>query len=155
MLKAVCLLLLLEGSAMDQAREITAAEVKFSRIAENKAHNARVRDFAKMLVRDHDHVSPSNPSRIIPLNRQYEKKVDQLSKLSGEQFDGAFIDMIVEEHRQAARLFERLVQENGLETAEHVLPALKQHLDQAESLQRSLRRGRQGGLPAGRCRGRR
>jgi uncharacterized protein DUF4142 len=92
MLTALWFLLFLQGSTLDQAMEITAAEVKFSRIAENRAHLDRVRDFARMLERDHTQ-TPLDSSRqkpgagsaaIIPLNKNHEKKVDQLSRLSGK-----------------------------------------------------------------------
>ena len=139
MLKAMFLVLLLEGSAMDQAKETTAAEVKFSRIAENRAHRDRVRDFAKMLARDHGQIPETNPSGIISLNSDHQKKVDQLSRLSGKKFDQVFIDAIVKEHRQAIQLFEQLARQHGIKTAHDTLPALKQHLQEAEAIQQFLR----------------
>src|SRR5262245_27132170 len=100
MLTALWFLLFLQGSTLDQARELTAAEVKFSRIAENRAHLDRVRDFARMLERDHTQASvagarqkPStDATSVVPLRKTDEKKVDQLSRLSGEEFDRTFID---------------------------------------------------------------
>src|SRR5689334_21776241 len=100
MLTALSFLLFLQGSTVDQARELTAAEVKFSRIAENRAQIDRVRDFARMLERDHTQASGEglrqkpavDSTAIIPLNKDHQKKVDQLSRLSGEGFDRIFID---------------------------------------------------------------
>jgi putative membrane protein len=147
MLTAIFLGLLLQGSAIDQAMEITAAEVKFSRIAQNRAHHDRVRDFARMLERDHTQ-TPLDDARqkpgidttgIIPLNKNHQKKVDQLSRLSGEEFDRIFIDTIVKEHRQAIRLLEQLTDQYGMQTARQLLPALWQHLQEAEAIREYLR----------------
>src|SRR5262245_47589946 len=121
MLTAFIFLLFLQGSAVDRATEITAAEVKFSRIAENRAHHDRVRDFARMLERDHTPGSPDGvrqkPSgsvtAIAPLNKNHQKKVDQLSRLSGEEFDRVFIDTIIKEHKDAIRVLEQLTDDIG------------------------------------------
>ena len=98
--------------------EITAAEVKFSRIARNRAHLDRVGDFAKMLERDHTQTSieglrqkpGTDITAIIPLSKKHEKKVDQLSQLSGEEFDRMFIDAIIKDHKDAVGLLESLTE---------------------------------------------
>jgi putative membrane protein len=148
MLTTLCLLLFLQSSPVDQATEITAAEVKFSRIAENRAHTDRVRDFARMLERDHTQssigVARQKPgiarTDIVALNKSHEKKVDQLSRLSGEEFDRVFIDAIIKEHKQAIRVLEKLTGESGAQQAQGRLPELRQHLQEALNIREFLRR---------------
>ncbi len=108
-------------------------------MAENRAQDDRVRDFARMLARDHNPTFETNPSGIIPLNRNYQKTVDRLSRLTGEEFDRKFIDIIVREHRQAIHLFEQLTDEYGMKKAHDALPSLRQHLREAEAIRQYLR----------------
>jgi putative membrane protein len=147
MLTAFFFLLLLQSSAVDRAIEMTAAEVKFSRIAENRAHHDRVRDFARMLERDHTRApmdsvrqKPSGSvTAIAPLNKNHQKKVDQLSRLSGEEFDRVFIEAIIKEHKEAIRVLEQLTDDVGTQQALALLPELQQHLREAEAIKIFLR----------------
>ena len=147
MLTTLWFLLFLQGSTLDQAMEIKAAEMKFSRIAENRAHLDRVRDFARMLAADQAQVSieggrqkPSGDiTAIVPLNKDHEKKVDQLSRLSGEEFDRTFIDAIIKEHKQAIRLLENLTDPDAMKQAQAMLPDLYKHLQEAEAIRVYLR----------------
>ena len=147
MLTALWFLLFLQGSTLDQAMELTTAEVKFSRIAENRAHLARVRDFARMLERDHTQASiegarqkPSaNISAIIPLSTTHQKKADQLSRLTGEEFDRTFIDAIIKNHKEAIGLLESLTDQYGTQQAQAMLPDLRKHLQEAEAIRMNLR----------------
>jgi putative membrane protein len=147
MLTALWFLVFLQGSTLAQAMEIRAAATKFSRIAENRAHLDRVRDFARMLAQDQAQVSTEGgrqkPSAQItasvPLNKDHEKKVDQLSRLSGEEFDRTFIDAIIKEHRQAIHLLESLTDPDGMKQAHAMLPDLHKHLQEAEAIRAYLR----------------
>jgi hypothetical protein len=79
--------------------EITAAEVKFSRIAQNRAHLDHVGDFAKMLERDHTQTS-----------------IEGLRQKPGADITAMFIDAIMTESdkqtRAKARDYERAQQSN-------------------------------------------
>jgi putative membrane protein len=147
MLTALWFLLLLQGSTLDQAMEIKAAELKFSRVAENRAHLDRVRDFARMLGRDQAQSSiegarqkpGADITASVPLSKEHEKKVDQLIRLSGEEFDRTFIDAIIKEHKQAIRLLESLTDEYGIQQAQALLPDLQKHLREAQAIRAYLR----------------
>src|SRR5438552_10920157 len=147
MLTALWFLLFLQGSTLEQAREMTAAEVKFSRIAENRAHLDRVRDFAKMLDRDQTQNSIEgarektgpDTTAIMPLNKHDEKKVDQLSRLSGEEFDRAYIDAIIRNQEQAIQLLEGLTDQYDIPQAQAMLPDLHKHLQEAKAIKEYLR----------------
>jgi len=147
MLTALWFLLFLQGSTVDQAMELTAAEVKFSRIAENRAQLQRVRDFARMLERDHTQISidggrqkpAASNSAIILLSKIDEKKVDQLSRLSGAEFDRTFIDAIIKNHKEASRLMESLTDQYGMQQAQTMLPDVRKHLEEAEAIREYLR----------------
>ena len=121
--------------------------MKFSRIAESHAHLDRVRDFARMLERDHAQPSiqgarqkpGADTTAIIPLSKNHEKKVDQLSRLSGEEFDRAFIDAIIKDHKETIRLLENLTDQYDVQQAQAMLPDLHKHLQEAEAIREYLR----------------
>ena len=100
--------------------EITAAEVKFSRIARNRAHLDRVGDFAKMLERDHTQTSieglrqkpGTDITAIIPLSKKHEKKVDQLNIIKDHKDAIGQADQEKEQTRAKARDYERAQQSN-------------------------------------------
>ena len=73
--------------------EITAAEVKFSRIAQNRAHLDRVGDFAKMLEREHTQTS-----------------IEGLRQKPGADINATFIDAIIKDHKDAIGLLESLTE---------------------------------------------
>jgi len=67
-----------------------------------------------------------------------EPAIVRLEKLTGAEFDKAFAEQIVKDHKQAVQDFQRAArsaQDQGVKAfAEKTLPQLKQHLDQAQHL---------------------
>jgi putative membrane protein len=94
-----------------------------------------------MLERDHTRPQLSvrqkpsaNISAIIPLSTTHQKKVDQLSRLTGEEFDRTFIDAIIKNHKEAIQLLESLTDQYGTQQAQATLPDLRKHLQEAEAI---------------------
>ena len=95
----------------------------------------------------------------VTLSKQHQELRDRLSKLSGTDFDREYVNAMVEEHRNTVQDFEREAgtqepatnapgrekPESGTGTpdrtkavAQELLPTIKMHLQEAESLQRQM-----------------
>jgi putative membrane protein len=126
-------------------------EVEAGRLAVAKAANAQVRSYGQMLV-DH-HTMSSNellpllrargvaPPAALPADKQ--AKLAQLSRLSGAEFDRAFIRMAgVQDHQTAIQLFDQYSR-NGTDRdlmgfATKTLPTLRSHLQTAQNIAGTL-----------------
>jgi putative membrane protein len=123
-----------------------AAEVELGRLALDRAADPAVKQLAQRLIDERGKANarlaatlatqgvslssePSSEAR-----RSYER----LSKLSGADFDRAYVQEIVKTRRKDVRLFEdeaRIGKDPSLrELAEAILPTLRDHLQEAERL---------------------
>lgn len=132
-------------------------EVEAGRLAATKASNPAVKRFAQKLVEDHSKANqqleslPQAGQVLQSLSMPEDKRnaVDQLSQLSGKEFDRAFIDQIVHEHEKAVARFQEVAASaqdaQVKQFAAQTLPGLQQHLQTAKSLQSRLSRDSAGG----------
>lgn len=126
-------------------------EVEVSRMAADRATIPAVRNFARMLVRDHTaannelmdilHRRGVTPRTGIPPHLRAE--LEHLSGLSGATFDHEYIHMVgVQAHQHDIATFERAMptlQDRGLHAwAERTLPVLRTHLRDAEHIAGTL-----------------
>jgi putative membrane protein len=160
-----------DNSFLEKAIQANAAEIELGKMAESKSQNPRVKDFASTLVKDHtdalnrlEQLKPgteSQSSSAIPLSKQQQQLKDRLSKLSGDAFDREYVNAMVTEHQKNIREFEREAgsQSSGVRqkpqpekgnqpagtdeqsTVRELIPTLKMHLQEAQSLQKELARG--------------
>jgi putative membrane protein len=129
---------------LHEAYSINAGEVKLGELAEEKGTTAQVKAFAHRMVKDHtlalDHLNKvaheghfAVPDRLLPAQAAL---YDQLSDLSGKNFDSAYVQHMVTGHEQAIGIFEREANsgENGAlrRFAQHELPTLRTHEDLAK-----------------------
>jgi len=131
-------------------------EVRLGRLAQERASNADVRAFGAMMVEKHTmagtdlkrianrHNVPADESRKDEGNDDFER----LSKLSGPEFDRAYLDLMVEEHEDAEDALEGKAGDNDehadvKEWATKTLPEVRQHLERAKSLRERLDRSNQ------------
>jgi len=101
---------------LSRAMEMNTAEVKIGELAMDKSQNSQVKDYAQMLVRDHnqtlDKIKQLRSDRgvkdtgDVKLTPEHQRTYDKLSKLSGADFDREFMTAMVNGHRAAIRLFE-------------------------------------------------
>ena len=122
---------------LSKAMEANTAEVQFAEMAANKSQDQRIKDYAQMLVRDHNQAvdkikelqdyrlanSLSTTGQVdhntaqktgdIQLTPEHQRTYERLSMLSGAAFDRAFIDLMVREHQQAIREFEEQSHAHG------------------------------------------
>jgi putative membrane protein len=132
-------------------------EVQLSKLADQNSKNAKVKQFAQMMIKDHtkanEKISELLKSRKTAVVAGTEKETrdgaDRLSKLQNEEFDRAYTQVMVKDHQMAVKLFENQVK-NGKDEdvtgfAKETLPTLKGHLQQAQQLAASVGGSDKGG----------
>jgi putative membrane protein len=142
-------------AAADQAFLKEAAtgglmEVELGRLATEKASSPEVKQFGQRMVDDHSKANQQLSTLAKEKNVQVPTELtgkakadyDRLSKLSGEQFDRAYMQMMVRDHRKDVGDFRK--QSTSAKDAEvksfasQTLPTLEEHLKLAEQTQSSL-----------------
>ena len=131
---------------LKEAAEGGLAEVELGQLAVEKSSNEDVKKFAERMVEDHGKVNedvkqlvaqkgvslPSEPSAKQKANKE------RLSKLSGEEFDKAYMSDMLKDHRTDVAAFEQ-ESDSGKDSdikkfASQALPTLREHLKHAESV---------------------
>jgi putative membrane protein len=126
------------------------AEVELGKLASDKASSDQVKQFGKRMVDDHskanDELKSLAQSKNITLPTQVDPKdkafVDRLSKLSGEQFDRAYMRHMLADHRKDVNAF-RTESQSGKDPevkawAAKTLPTLEEHLKQAQETNKAV-----------------
>lgn len=137
-----------------QAEKDNIQERVLGRMAEEKSQNSDVKDYGKMLVRDHNNALQKLVDLMekngIPqpkgLPEERNEAVEKVQGLSGAAFDKEFVNMMVADHEKAVDTFrhEAATAQNPdvRDYAKNVLPTLEKHLKDAQELQGKL--GKQG-----------
>lgn len=120
------------------------AEVKMGELAEKNGSDKAVKEFGKRMVTDHtnagNELKAIAEKKHITLPRMMgdknQKHYDDLSRKTGADFDKAYMDMMVSDHKSDIGDFEVEVK-NGKdpelkEWASKTLPTLRHHLDMAQ-----------------------
>jgi putative membrane protein len=122
------------------------AEVELGRLAQEKGSSAHVKDFGRRMVEDHskanDELKAIASRKGIDLpaatDAKHKAAIDRLSKMSGVQFDRAYIQEMRKEHKHDVAHFEK--GSNSLHDADlksfaaNTLPKLREHLKQAQEM---------------------
>jgi len=136
---------------MNDAAKGGMAEVELGKLAQEKATNPRVKNFAEMMVRDHtaanDDLKAIARQKNVTLPSDLGKHKDHyndLSKKTGADFDKAYMKMMVDDHEDDIDEFEKIAN-NGTDPdlktfASQKLPTLRKHLDSAKAINQSLKR---------------
>ncbi len=103
-----------EKAFVSKALEGGEAEVQLGQLAEQKAQSNDVKQFAQKMVSDHSQMAdkwfkpvakqlgvsnPKGPSK------KDKKEIEKLQELSGQDFDRAYIEMMVKDHKQDLKDF--------------------------------------------------
>jgi putative membrane protein len=127
------------------------AEVNAGKLAQQKATDPRVKSFAAMMVTDHtkagDELAALAKTKNITLpsapNADSQKAADDLSKKSGKDFDKAYVNAMVDGHKNAVKLFTDA--SNNCKDADlkafatKTLPTLKMHLDSINAIHDAMK----------------
>ncbi|MDE2363157.1 MAG: DUF4142 domain-containing protein [Hyphomicrobiales bacterium] len=125
------------------------AEIAMGKLAQARGGSKGVRDYAKMLVRDHEKnlgearklaraMKVKAPSGVPDGARQEQAK---LTKLQGADFDKEFAAAMVDDHQKDIAAFQQEANEatdpKVKDFATKSLPTLQKHLGAAQKLQKS------------------
>lgn len=121
-------------------------EVEASKLALTKATAANVKDFAKMMVNDHgaanaelkDAAAKKNISLPVALSDDKQKKYNDLAGKKGADFDKAYVDCMIDGHKDAIDAFQKESEKGNdadLRTwATGKLPTLQHHYEVIKSI---------------------
>ena len=129
-----------------EAAEGGMAEVELGQLAVQKASSDDVKKFGQRMVDDHSKANdklkelasgkginlPSSP------NAKQEATKDRLSKLSGDEFDKAYMRDMLQDHKQDVAAF-RMESKTGRDAdvksfAAQTLPTIQDHLKEAQNI---------------------
>ena len=127
------------------------AELEAARLAADKATNTQVKEFAAMLVKDHEGVNASlktlasGKGITLPttVKDSEQRDLSDLREKSGADFDKEFMDMMVDLHQEDVNRLEKMA-DNAEDAqirnfAASNLPKMKQHLEKAKSIKDNLK----------------
>lgn len=126
------------------------AEVELGKLATEKASDERVKMFAQRMVADHgkagDDLTTLAASKQITLpasvDTRHKAAHDQLARLSGAQFDVAYVREMVAGHKKAVAAFMK-ESASGKDSevqawATKTLPTIREHLAKIEGIQKEM-----------------
>lgn len=127
------------------------AEVELGNLAIKKAHNANIRTFGAMMVADHSKankkltaLADSDRISLPPYPGKDEQKTsDDLVKKSGKDFDAAYVDVMVKDHQEDIKDFQKEIKNaKGADVrafAQNTLPVLQKHLNAILAIRDSMK----------------
>lgn len=130
--------------AVDAYRANTE-EINLAQLAAQKASDPAVQQFAQRMIQDHTKAN-QQLSQIVsqkgatmpttPTSGQ-ERETDRLAKLSGADFDKAYMDYMVKEHKKDVKEFQKeadKAKDPDIKAfAANTVPILQEHLQMAEN----------------------
>jgi putative membrane protein len=124
--------------------------IDMGKLAAEKGSTEAVKQFGQKMVQDHtrglEYLKKTAARDGVPvadaLDAKHKEAVDKLAKLSGPEFDRAYVRYQVKNHEKRVSQFQE-ESDNGTETgaknlATRMLPAVQQHLNDAKDLNKSL-----------------
>jgi putative membrane protein len=128
------------------ATESSLAEIQLGQMGVQKATNSDVKTFAQRMIDDHTQAN----SQLAPIASQkgvtlptdvstlHKHAASQLSKLSGAEFDRAFMDQMVTDHQKVVAEFQHVskgAKDSDVKSfASTNLPTMQDHLKMAQDL---------------------
>lgn len=126
-------------------------EVELGKVATLKATNAKVKEFAGMMVMDHskanDELMALAKTKNITLpdsvNSESKDVMKKLSEKTGADFDKAYVSEMVEDHKKDVSMFENAsknVKDPDLKAfVDKTLPVLRAHLEKITAINDGLK----------------
>lgn len=126
-------------------------EVQLGELAQTNASHADVKKFASTMVTEHGKANEElktlagqkNITLPMSLSDDHQKKVDELSKKKGAEFDKDYIAFMVEDHKDDISEFEEAAKDakdpEVKAWAGGKVPALKHHLEMAQGIKDKLK----------------
>ncbi|RRB04509.1 DUF4142 domain-containing protein [Larkinella rosea] len=126
-------------------------EVELGKLAEQKAQSKSVKDFGAMMVADHSKANEEfktiaaskNITLPATLSDEHQKHVDDLSKLSGAEFDKEYVKLMVDDHKEDIDLFKdasfNAKDPDVKAFAGKTLPTLQKHYDAINAIHEGMK----------------
>lgn len=133
-----------DGDFLMEAAAMQLDEISLGKLAQEKGNSQHVKALGKMMVEEHSKslteltALSQSKSVVIPTTNTEDSKENykKLADKSGNDFGKAYSDMMVEHHKDAISLFEKVATESEDQEirtwAANKLPSLKKHLEHAE-----------------------
>ena len=127
------------------------AEVELGKLASEKASNDQVKEFGKRMVDDHGKAGEElktlaqNKGLTPPteIDGKHKRLHERLSKMSGAEFDRAYVSEMVKDHRKDVKEFQREAEKakdaDVKAFASKTLPTLQEHLKQIEDIDKQMK----------------
>ena len=125
-------------------------EVEAGKLAATKATNDRVKEFGRLMEKDHGKADADLRQLAAKKNVTLPEKLgetdqgtyDRLSQMAGDDFTKEYIHLMVQDHGNDISMFQK-ISENANDPdvkawARSLLPTLKKHLSQAKEISTSL-----------------
>ena len=132
-----------------KAAEDAKEEVELGRLAQSKASNEAVKQFAQRMVEDHGNANKElmelAANKGVKLDDKAPRNnsmMDRLSKLQGADFDREYVKEMVKDHKKDVAEFRRMhsgaVDPNLKAWIDKTLPTLEDHLKTIEGIQSQI-----------------
>lgn len=131
---------------MNEAASAGMMEVQLGQLAQQQGSSQQVKDFGQMMVQDHSQANQQlqnvaqGMQMTLPavMMEKHQEHVNDLQAKSGADFDNAYMDMMVKDHREDVNKFEQ-AQRNVTDAAlkgwiDNTLPTLRTHLEHAQAV---------------------
>jgi len=144
-----------DANVVDVLTVANQGEVDYSQVAVEKATNASVKQFARLMVKDHNamidavkglaaklNVTPAANDKVNDLQKENQKDITDLNAKTGKDFDKEFMEEQVDMHQETLDLLNDLdgrTTNADLKTAiAEAKPKVQAHLDQAKAIKDKL-----------------
>ncbi len=119
-------------------------EVELGQLATQKGGNTQVKEFGRQMIKDHGTANQElknlatlkNITLPTSMSDKHRKHVEELSRLSGAEFDREYMELMKKDHKEDIKLFEKAANEamdaDIKALAAKELPVLRHHLQMAE-----------------------
>ena len=126
-------------------------EVQLGKLAQTKAFSAEVKQLGQMMAEDHSKAneelvqlaSKKNISLPVVMSDENQKKYDDLAAKTGEDFDEAYTEFMVKDHKKDIDKFKKEFdkgEDNDIRTwASNKVTTLEHHLMMAEQAENSVK----------------
>ncbi|MFL6624124.1 MAG: DUF4142 domain-containing protein [Sulfurifustis sp.] len=127
------------------------SEIELADVAKNQASQDMVKQYAEHIANDHQQANEKLKSiasqKGIDLpnapDSKHKSEKDKLAKRQGADFDKAFVDAMVKDHKNTVKEFEKEAKDGKdpelKQFASSMLPGLRKHLQEAQQLQASTK----------------
>jgi predicted outer membrane protein len=135
---------------LGQVTQASLLNVAMGKLAVEKSSNDAVKEFGKKMVTDHERglaifkkVATKDGVTVEErLDSKHQERLDKLAKLSGPEFDRAYMKDQLKAHQRMVSYFQseadNSTESTATKMANNMLPAVQRHLSDAKELNKSL-----------------